>query len=507
MLNANLAVIRFEKYICRKFMLLSKGYLQKYKWPWLLSFLFILFYSLEVFYNHYCFRTFALDLGVFTNAIYDYSHLQWNDATVFKYKPENLLSDHFDLYLMVFSPLSYLFGQYTLLIVQITSVVIGAFGVYAYLQLRFNNEKLSLMGMLNFYLFFGIWSALSFDYHSNVVAAMIAPWLFYLIERKRFLNFGLLLAFMLIAKETISIWCFFICIGLLIEYRKDKNALLYLSLFAIVSLSYFIVTIKMIMPSLASSGTYDHFRYAIIGKDINSAFANMLSHPLNAIQNLFLNHSGEPGLDWVKTEFYGMALVSGMYLVVLRPAFLIMLISPLCIKMFNDDPTKWSIDCHYSVEFAAVITIGAFTFIGQLKSEKLKLILPYMVCLGSLIATYKLTDHSIYYHDYNRMKIYHSHHYNRGYDLKKVHASFKLIPDTAIVCAQSPILPHLAYRNTIYPLPFVKNATYIIGSKSEPVCYPISERDFRKLLNDSLATKRWHALVNDTNITILKKIK
>ncbi len=488
-------------------MLLSKEYFKKMKWPWYLSLLFLSFYSLEVFFNHYCFRTFALDLGVFTNALYDYAHLQWNDATVFKYTPENLLSDHFDLYLIVFSPLSYLFGQYTLLIVQITSVIIGAFGVYAYLQTKFNNQRLSLLGMLNFYLFFGIWAALSFDYHSNVVAAMLAPWLFYFNEKKSFLKFGLLLVFMIIAKETISLWCFFICLGLLIEHRKDRRNMAILSGFSITSLAYFLLTIKLIMPALALSGQYDHFKYAVIGHNINSAFVNIVSHPLDAFRNLFINHSGQPGLDWVKTEFYGMALVSGLYLLFFRPAFLVMLISPICIKMFNDDPTKWSIDCHYSVEFASIITIGAFTFIGSLKQSRLKLMLPLFVCIGSLFATYKLTDHNIYYHDYNRMKIYHSHHYNRGYDLKEVHKAFALIPDTAIVCAQSPMLPHLAYRDNCYQIPFVKNAEYIVGSKSEPTCYPISEQEFRQLLRDSLATKRWNALVNDTNITILKRLK
>ncbi len=482
-------------------------YGRKNKWAFLISFIFIAIYSLQVFVNHYCFRTFALDLGVFTNALYDYGHLQWNDATVFKYYPENLLSDHFDLYLILFSPLSYLFGQYTLLIIQISAVVIGAFGVYHYLQFKFENQRLSLLGMLNFYLFFGVFAALSFDYHSNVVAAMIAPWLFYLIAKRQFGKFACLLVFMMIAKETISIWCFFICLGLIIEYRKEKTMLIYLSIFAFISLAYFLVTIKVIMPHLASSGQYDHFKYAVLGTDLNSAIQNSVSHPWQTIRNLFVNHLENENLDWVKTEFYAMALLSGLYCLFFRPAFLVMLISPICIKMFNDDPTKWSIDCHYSVEFASIITIGAFTFIGNLKREKIKLVLPFLICAGSLFASFKLSDHNIYYHDYNRVRIYHEHHYNRSYDLGEVHAAFKLIPDTAIVCAQSPMLPHLAYRDNCYQIPFVKNAEYIVGSKSEPTCYPISEQEFLKLLSDSLATNRWKAVVNDTNITILKRIK
>ncbi len=90
----------------------------------LVLFFFGIIYSLISLVNHYCFRTYALDLGAYTNALYDYIHLQWNDSSVFKEVPENLLSDHFDLYLILFSPFIYLFKTYTLLIIQIISVLV-----------------------------------------------------------------------------------------------------------------------------------------------------------------------------------------------------------------------------------------------------------------------------------------------------------------------------------------------------------------------------------------------
>ena len=66
----------------------------------------------------------------YTNALYDYSHLNWNDSTVFKSGAENLLADHFDLYLILFAPLSLIFKTYTLLIVQIVFILIGGMGIY-----------------------------------------------------------------------------------------------------------------------------------------------------------------------------------------------------------------------------------------------------------------------------------------------------------------------------------------------------------------------------------------
>ena len=84
-----------------------------------ISSVFFVLYALISLLNHYFFRTYALDLGLYTNALYDYAHFRFNYSEVFKDHLENLLSDHFDLFLMLVSPFYYLFGTYTLLIVQI----------------------------------------------------------------------------------------------------------------------------------------------------------------------------------------------------------------------------------------------------------------------------------------------------------------------------------------------------------------------------------------------------
>ena len=89
-------------------------------------------YTLISWVNHYCFRTYTLDLGAYTNALYDYAHFSWNDSTAFKAIPENLLADHFDLYLPLFSPLIFIFGTYTLLVVQLVAVLFCGIGGYCY---------------------------------------------------------------------------------------------------------------------------------------------------------------------------------------------------------------------------------------------------------------------------------------------------------------------------------------------------------------------------------------
>ncbi len=474
-------------------------------YPYIVSAVFIVIYSLIVFVNHYNFRTYALDLGVFTNALYDYSHLQWNDATVFKYYPENLLSDHFDLYLILFSPLSYIFGNYTLLVVQITAVIIGAWGVYKYLLLKFDKENFAALGMVHFCLFFGIYSALSFDYHSNVVAAMLAPWLFYFFEQKKYYNYILLMLFMIMAKETISLWCFCINLGLMFQHRKEKKAFILLSVMALVSVSYFLVLVKIIMPTLAASGKYDHFKYHILGTDINNAISQIIKHPIDTFLNLFRNYTNDTNLNGIKTEFYTFTLLSGGVLLFFRPAYLVMLVSPLCVKMFNDNPTIWGIDCHYSIEFASIITIGAFTIIGSHINDKFMKHFAVLLCCSSAYITHQLMNDCVFYHPYERMNIFNSNHYNQPYNVAKIHKAIELIPDTATISVQSPFVPHLAYRNNCFTLPLVKHSEYIFASKSEQGCYPISYFELRQLLKDTIATNRWQIIADDTTVTILKR--
>ena len=116
--------------------------------------IFGMIYALISLVNHQLFRTYSLDLGLYTNALYDYSHFQFNDSTTFKESSENLLADHFDIYLMLFSMLSYFLGTNTLLVVQIAALIFGALGVKKFFDQRPLITNLGYPAMLFFLLFF-----------------------------------------------------------------------------------------------------------------------------------------------------------------------------------------------------------------------------------------------------------------------------------------------------------------------------------------------------------------
>jgi len=462
-------------------------------------------YSLISLVNHYYFRTFALDLGVYTNALYDYAHFQWNDSSVFKEAGENLLADHFDLYLFIFAPFSFIFGTYTLLILQIFFILLGGIGVYKYFTLSSADKKIPLFAALYFYLFFGVFSALAFDYHSNVIAAMIVPWFFYFFKQKKYIFSGVLFFLILISKENIALWMLFVCIGLLFEYRKDRSSLLWLSAFAAFSILYFFLITFVVMPAISSLGKYTHFDYSVLGGSFSEAFVYLISHPIRCIGILFTNHTSNPLGDYVKMELHILLLVSGLFMLFRKPYFLIMLIPIYFQKLFHNDISMWSFASQYNIEYAPIFAIGIFTIIGSFKKKNLVNIFSVLVLVGVLATTVRIMDHTTYFTSKSRIRFYQASHYQKNYDVGFVYKQMKEIPEDAVVSAQSPFLPHLALRDKIYQFPIVKDADYIIFSPKENP-YPLSKEDFDKQIQQYKNSPDWQKKIDTGDLIVLKRI-
>ncbi len=452
--------------------------------------------------NHYFFRTSALDLGLYTNALYDYSHLQWNDSTTFKKVSENLLADHFDLYLIIFSPLSYLFGSYTLLIVQISAILLGGLGVNKYFKSI--SPGYALNATIYFLSFFAIYSALAFDYHSNVIAAMVVPWFLLYFKKGKYLVSFLLLFFILIAKENMSLWMVFICLGLTFDYLKYKKQLFVLSSFILFSASYYFVVVHWIMPGISNSGSYPHFHYSAIGNNSFDAVIHILLHPIDSAKMMFINHTGDPAGDYVKLEFHLLALLSGGFLLFFKPNYLIMLIPVYFQKLFHDYVTMWSVADHYSIELTPILAIGGFIVISRVKSKKWKNYLSYILIFLAVAVTIRVMDSTTVYTNKSSVRFYNVDHYHKDYNVKLVHNKLKEIPGNVAISVQTNFLPHLALRNKAYQFPIIKDAEYVILAPCERP-YPINQEDYDKLVEEIDRSSMWNLYYSSSSILIYKK--
>ena len=407
-------------------------------------------YCLISLVNHYYFKTYTLDLGLYTHAMYDYSHFRIDDCSMFKVVPRYILADHFDLYLMLLSPLTLVFGTYTLLVVQIVAVLLGGWGIYKLIGLYTDDDWMPIIAMSAFFVSFGIIHALAFDYHSNVLTAMLLPWLLYFLKQRRFVLVSLFVVLFVIGKENMSLWLFFIAIALMWDYRKDKQALWHLMAYAVFSIAYFLLINMVVMPRLGGNGG-GFARYAYLGDNYVDIARRLVMHPGETLQLLFTNINGSPEYDGVKEEFYYCAMATGLVFTLLKPNYLIMLIPLIGQKMLSIDGRFWGISFQYSVEFMPVLIIASFLVFTKLKNKYCRLVLNLALLLSVLLTTFYTIGVPKSPILVDQLCVYQGRHYKQDkFDAEYARQLINQIPDHASVCASMTFVPHLVFRPQIY---------------------------------------------------------
>jgi uncharacterized membrane protein len=458
--------------------------------------------------NHYNFRTYAWDLGINNNAVYDYAHFRWNDCMLMQPQYKNILSDHFTLYPILISPFYWLFGSYTLLLFQIVAILFGGAGIYRYFSLyNTKHDHLPLLAMIHFLSVWGIYSALSFDYHDNVVSAMLVPWLFYYHRQLKLKAFYLLVLLICIGKENMALWMVFISAGLILLHRSDKNFRNPAIVSALFSLVYFIVITKSVIPALANAGReYNHFKYSAIGKNFAEAIQTALTNPGYVFSLFFENKLPDARWDGIKEELHFFVAISGGFILLLRPAFLIMLLPIYAQKLLHNEFGKWGINAHYSIEFVPIITLALFGWISRLK-HKQAFFTGLFMCLLTFGATISSIDHRVSKWYFPRqLRFYQVKHYTTPYSVKSAMTGIGLIPDSATVSASSQLVPHLAFRDYIYQFPDGMNADYIAILKAGNP-FPLTHEGFSEKMDVLNHSEKYKIIYQRDSTVIYQRIK
>lgn len=421
----------------------------------------------------------------------------------------NFLADHFSLYTVILSPLYYIFGTPTLLYIQIISILFGSVGVYKIIKHRFNQPYLPEIAMIHYLSFFGIYSALAFDYHDNVVSAMLIPWFLYYFDLKKIKLTALFAFLIVIGKENMPIWLAFVCFGLFLLNFKDKGKRNLALIIAFSSLVYVIIVIKVIMPAmdpLMAKNGYNAFKYSILGNSSGEIMSNLIHNPLKIIKALFYSHIDSlPELKNIKFELYTCLLLSGGWMLLLRPQYLVMLIPIIAQKVFSDDFGKWGITAHYSIEFAPIVILCFYDGLKFLKNHAFKLILTVTVCVSTIYITYNKMEEreSLYYKKVNGC-FYLKSHYKCDFNKKEVKRVFKLIPPDANLSALNMFCPHLSFRKNIYQYPDIYDAEYVLLASTENA-YPVKGAELEKQIQDYLSSPLWETLSANKGLYLFKK--
>lgn len=456
--------------------------------------------------NHFIFKTYALDLGIRNHAIYNYAHFRIDHTTLLSPYGKNLLSDHFTLITILISPLYWLFGSYSLLVAQIAFVLFGGYGIYTYFK-HYISSSFGILAAIHFFSIWGIYTALAFDYHENVVAAMFVPWFIFFFRKEKWLKAFLFFILILISKENMALWAIFIALGLCIDKIKNKKSVLIGLTLAAIACIYFITVVKVVMPSLSENGSnYSHFYYSSLGTNFSEAIETIVTKPIYTLKLLFINHINDPSANGIKEELFITILFSGGIALFLKPQYLIMLIPIFAQKLFSDDMTKWGINAHYSIEFVPILCLAVFSFIGDINIKYRKYFC-YAVIISTMLITFlRLESRKAKWFSPQREQFYRAWHYERHFDVLKLNKVLKTIPKNAIVSAHSPIVPHIAFRDYIYEFPRIHDAEYIVLIDNEDI-YPLFGNQLQQKIKTLFDDVNWEVFYHEDHILIFKHTK
>jgi uncharacterized membrane protein len=399
--------------------------------------------------------------------------------------------------------LAIVFGTWTLLVVQWVSILTGAWGTLLLLRAKGSSEVMAQLGMTIMLLYFGVFAAMAFDYHSNVVATMIVPWFLLALERERPMRAVLLFLAILAGKESMGLWLGPLALILATSSHYKVKIRWLASGLGMVGLAWSILVIGAIMPSLDAMGTYAHFDYGVLGKSIDEAPASIIRHPWTLIKALFVDHVGVHNGTAMKLEFWWMMALAGGWAFLMKPRWGLMALPLIAQKMWHDDPGKWTVVAQYGIEFAPLIAIAVPLALMRYNGSLPKF-LPWLVVACSLAVTVRFMDRTVAYQDRSRIRIYQSQHYVKDYDIGQVFRILKLIPHDAVVSAQSPAVSHLALRESIYQFPFIRDADHVVLMPMESP-YPLDTSTYAAHVRELRSSPDWEIVAESAGIILFKR--
>lgn len=464
--------------------------------------------------NHYLLRTYAFDYGVYNFAFYDYAHFKVSANPIYWHNDTTFLQDHLSFTLFFLTPfywlLKWLFGTYTLLILQSLFIIWGGWATWKLIVEKTNSELFGFLALVLYFTLYGRYSAFAGDCNLMIILSSFVPvFLLYFHRGKTWIAVACFL-FLILGRESMPLWTFFLSIFLMIIYRKDRNKLILGGIFCIASIVYFVLAFKVLIPYLENPNRpFDLFTYAKLGKTPFEALTFMFSHPLDTFKLLFINHSGDAYYDNIKAEFYYVYLLSGGALLILRPHYVIPFIPIIAQKMFNDGPVRWGIASYYGIEIVSLLPILIFLALGDIKWRKVGYFLGSVACIMAIsITLHKLKpeNREISWAGMGKINPFTSTFYDSNLPISSVYDQLSKIPNDASVAATGNLVPHLAFRENISYFPRVLAGAEYVVILDDGARYLVNDEQFKELIDDFLDNKEFKVIHQETNFYVFKKI-
>ncbi len=440
----------------------------------ILQIAFFIFYTAFAIHKHNNFFT-GYDLAIFDQALWKLSQFNIPDSSI-RNVPV-IFADHFDPVITTLAPFyRFISSPKTLLVLQSAILILPVYIFYKWgKEENINNKYIIILSL--FYLTSpALQAVINFDFHEIIFAPLFLITVFYFLNKKKWLPYFIFTTLLILTKETLPLLVSVIGVFIAVKHKKCQIGVATF----ILGLASFFTIVKIIMPQI----NYPHANYAYL--DMYPGFENglikgglhFLTHPVKLIQNLF----SQP-IKWWSILVFILPLSASILVV---PANSILFLSIIAERILSSYSSLFYMKGQYNILFAP---LGLITYLYFLKrKQKLPNTLKrYKVDFALVLVTVPLAFNLIYSAKYTYLlspiKNWNSLKTNPKLEWSSL---LKEIPKNIPAAGTQIFLPHLSQRETLYQLPKINNAEYIIlhtCPSKDQVCnnWPLKREQLHKL--------------------------
>lgn len=418
-------------------------------------------YSFLSVLRHDHFQSGAFDLGIFDQAIWQYSRFIYPFNTI---KEKFILGDHFNLTLPLFAPFYWIWSDVRIiLIVQAFWIVFSSIAIYKLSKLRKFSNFVSLGIAFIYSLFWGFQFAVYFDFHPIIIAVGLLAWMIYFFEAKKTKLFWVTLVSAILTQENVGIAL--ASLGFIYLFKKEyrKQAVLFILFGLFISFAF----TKII--SLLSPTGYQYWPEVSL-------------NPVYTAIKFF--DSFDKRLVWL----YSFSWFS--FLPLFSPGTIIAIVLDLAqyflpVKEFGHMVTPF---LHHRAILNLFLILGTIDVLLFLKKRKINI-----EKLMILLIISSLAQQFVFHFPVNKLSkpIY----WKSESWMKDNQSLFKQIPSDASIAASQNIVPHLSQRSQIYLIwPRKTSVKGICGS-----CWWLEFSGKPKYMMVDLHSGQWVTQLLETN--------
>jgi uncharacterized membrane protein len=386
----------------------------------------------------------TLDLATQAQTVWGYSRLEIIPNTVIGIP--NLLGDHFHPILMVLAPLFWIWDSAAVLLLA-QAVLLALAGLPIYL---WGAERLGALAGLafqaSFYVYWGIFAGVLFDFHHVVVAVAAVSWALYATVTRRNLLLALSVAVAMLTREDVALTLIALGFYVVIVQRRLLLGAVLMGLNAL----WFGLLIGAIMPALAET-PYRHWTFNALGSGPLGAAWHVIRDPFGSLELLFR--------PIAKARVWVASLGNWLFLPLVSPLALIA-IPDFLERFWNDLPYVWTFHMQYSMAAAPILAFAAVDGAARLKAWRLVRERSSIGLLAALAVLATSAVLSVAIDPLAELSTYVSSATAAG-----IQSCLNVIPPSASVASTQNLLAHLATRTQIYQIPIQK----VDGSSVDPI--------------------------------------